>query len=170
MKRKELPREAVAARLREHQERGFHVDSRLLREVHHPGQLSLLTLETEGDFLGLVWQSVEATRPLTPPGQPRSLQDCAFQLRHFQWTFNSLVLAGYEWFQKCVAIDGAFDLEKFGWVAVTPLVAGELRETPHGSHYVYDGVHKSIVLAKRLLRGELQYSPVEALLLEPRRN
>ena len=66
-------------------------------------------------------------------------------------------------------IDRAFDYDKVGFVALTTLNEPEPRESPVGSYYLYDGVHKSIVLAKRLLRGETRYEPVQVLLLTPRR-
>lgn len=75
MKRESISREDVEARLNNHKQNGLHVDSRLLREIIQPGQLSLLTLETEEEFLGLVWQANYETRPLTPKAQPRSLKD-----------------------------------------------------------------------------------------------
>ncbi len=84
--------------------------------------------------------------------------------------YKSLVSDGHQWFQKCVVIDESFDLVKFGLIAITPLVADEQRGTPHGNYYVYDGAHKSIVLTKKLLRREMEYSPVDGLLLEPRRH
>lgn len=61
----------------------------------------------------------------------------------------------------------AFDYGKVGLVTLTPLNESERRETPEGNYYIYDGVHKSIVLAKRLLRGETEYEPVQVLLLTP---
>ncbi|HKZ53975.1 MAG TPA: hypothetical protein VJ123_00730 [Anaerolineales bacterium] len=169
MRRQDLKVEAAERRLRQHQERGLHVDARLFQEIRKPGQLSLVTLETDDEFLSLVWQAIDDTRPLAPHGQPRALRDCASRLSTFKWSFEVLVRAGYPWFRKCVPIDAAFAFEQFGWVAITPLVRDEQRGTPHGSYYIYDGVHKSIVLAKRLLCGEAQYAPTEALLLEPRR-
>jgi hypothetical protein len=66
--------------------------------------------------------------------------------------------------------DTAFDYGKVGLVALTPLNEQERRETAAGNYYIYDGVHKSIVLAKRLLRGETGYEPVQVLLLTPRRS
>jgi hypothetical protein len=63
----------------------------------------------------------------------------------------------------------AFDYDKLGLVALTTLNEQEKRETPAGNYYIYDGVHKSIVLGKRLLRGETEYEPVQVLLLTPRR-
>jgi hypothetical protein len=69
-----------------------------------------------------------------------------------------------------VDIDRAFDYGKVGLVGLTPVNGPERRETSAGSYYIYDGVHKSIVLAKRLLRGEIEYEPVQVLLLTPRRS
>ena len=169
MKRENVIAERVIAQLNRHKQNGFHVDSRLLSEVAKPG-LSVLILEAEAEFLSLVWQATEATRPLTPKGQPRTLHDCAGRLIDFDWKFETLIKRGYTWFQQCADIDGKFDIEKVGWVAVTPLVAGEQKYTPNGSYYVYDGVHKSIVVAKRILRREFKYRPIKVLLLEPRRH
>lgn len=127
-------------------------------------------LATKAEFLKLVWQSIDATRSLTPVGEPRTLSDCANRLSAFGWEFQTLVQAGFEWFRRSVDIDAAFDYGKLGLVALTPLNEPERRETPAGNYYIYDGVHKSIVLAKRLLRRETEYEPVQVLLLTPRRS
>ncbi|RPI26791.1 MAG: hypothetical protein EHM61_10635 [Acidobacteria bacterium] len=169
MKREKITVEVAERRLPQHQERGFHVDTRLLQEITKPGQLFLVELETEKEFLDLVWQANDRTRPLAPCGQPRTLLDCARRLAAFDWSFEVLVYAGYPWFQQCLAIDGDYRSDWFGWVAITPLIPAERSETPRGSYYIYDGVHKSIVLAKRLLRKQTGYQPLEVLLLEPRR-
>jgi hypothetical protein len=146
------------------------VDDRLRGEVDKPGEMFLDILATREEFLRLVWQSSAATRPLAPAGEPRTLLDCASRLSAFGWEFQSLVQAGFGWFRPCLDIDKAFDHGNVGLVALTPLIERERRETPAGSHYIYDGVHKSIVLAKRLLRGETGYEPVQVLLLTPRRS
>lgn len=156
--------------LHEHEKRELHVDARVWHEVDCPGTVAVLTLETPDEFLSLIWQSGTATRPLAPEGEPRSLLDCAGRLAAVGWSFKALVERGYGWFEKCVAIDRAFDRSKFGWIVVTPPVFSEINETPHGTIYVFDGVHKSIVLAKKLLRDELRWAPIEVLLLEPRRH
>jgi hypothetical protein len=88
---------------------------------------------------------------------------------HSDGSFKVLFKAGFEWFRPCLDIDKAFDYGKVGLVALTPLNEPGIRETPAGNYYIYDGVHKSIVLAKRLLRGETEYEPVQILLLTPRR-
>ena len=66
-------------------------------------------------------------------------------------------------------IDDRFDYSNVGCISLTPLNETESRETPSGTYYIYDGVHKSIVIAKKLLRRELGYRPLGALLLVPRR-
>jgi hypothetical protein len=159
----------VRSILERHQASGFHVDDRLRGEVDQPGEMYLDFLATKEEYLRLVWQSIDATRPLTPVGEPRTLLDCAFRLSTFGWEFQNLVQAGFEWFRPCVDIDEAFDYGKVGLVALTPLSKSERRETTTGNYYIYDGVHKSIVLAKRILRGETGYEPVQVLLLTPRR-
>ncbi len=74
-----------------------------------------------------------------------------------------------EWFQPCLSIDTNFNPQWFELVAVTPATGGELRESPGGSFYIYDGAHKTLVLAHRLLTERTRYTPVELLLLTPRR-
>jgi hypothetical protein len=125
---------------------------------------------TQAGFLELVWQSSPETRALAPPGHPRTLGDCALRLSQFGWVFDRLIEQGYPWFGPCVEIDRTFDSSKFGLIALTTLTPDEKIETPKGSYYIFDGVHRSIVLAKKLFKGAIQYKPVQAILLEPRRD
>jgi len=112
---------SVRAILESHQASGHHVDDRLWREVYRPGEMFLGEPATREEFLRLVWQSIPATRPLTPVGEPRTLFDCAIRLSTFGWDFQTLVHAGSEWFSPCVVIDTAFDYGKLGPVVLTPL-------------------------------------------------
>jgi hypothetical protein len=155
--------------LARHEVLGFHVDCRLWSEIDQPGEMFLDILATREEFLRLVWQSSPATRPLTPVGKPRTLLDCARRLAQFGWEFKPLVQLRFEWFRSCVDIDKSFDHRNVGLVALTLLIESERCDTPAGSYYIYDGVHKCIVLAKRLLCGETTYNPVQVLLLAPRR-
>ena len=155
--------------LNAHQLAGNHVDERLFKQLGAPGDLWLFDLNTREEFLSLVLQSNDACRPLAPSGKPRTLYDCASRLKQYKWSFRNLCGACYSWFDKCVAIDETFDLPRFNWIALTPLTHGELQESPRGAYYIYYGVHKTIVLAKKLIRNELTYTPITALLLTPRR-
>jgi len=107
--------EEVLARLERHRAAGLHVDSRLLREVRQPGEMYVVSLPDPSAFLALIWQSVNDARPLVPVHQPRTLRDCASRMTAFEWRFEKLVESGHPWFEKCVAIDRAFELSKFGW-------------------------------------------------------
>ena len=156
-------------RLLSRRQSGFNVDDRLIKEIQEPGDLFLITLNTQKEFLNLVWQSISATRPLTPIGSPRTLADCACRLKKFNWSFSELQRKGYSWFGKCVSLDAPFDFAKFDWIALVPMDEHERRENPLGNYYIFDGVHKTIVLAKKLLRREIEYKPLECLLLTPRR-
>lgn len=160
----------ISKSLKALRERGLHVDQRLLREIDEPGELYLLRLPTQDDFLRLIWQSVQSTLSLAPPGQPRTLRACASRLDRFSWDFSSLTEQAPAWFRECVAIDRNFSYEAFGLLAIVEANAHELRETPDGTFYIFDGVHRSIVLAKRLLRGQTPYVPLDTLWLVPRRD
>lgn len=170
MKRQSVSSNEALAMLSKHVARGLHVDTRLFNEINQPGSISLLTLDTQEEFFSLVWQKNKDTQLLTPTGKPRSLWDCANQLVSHCWRFEDIVAMGYPWFERCIAIDQAFDIDKFDWLSVTTLTGKEKKESPIGNYYVYDGVHRSIVLAKKLVRREIEYSPRKALLLEPRRH
>jgi len=161
-----------------HQRAGHQVDSRLLKEIEREGQLYVFRVEDEATFLSLIWQESDPARMLTPNGQPRTLNDVAQRLLREGYTFESLSnCIGLprsehhpEWFEPCIQIDAAFDFNQFGWVAVVAANDGERRQSPCGSFYLFDGMHKTLVLAKRLLKRETPFQVIEALYLVPRRN
>lgn len=159
----------VMASLRAHQALGLHVSDRVIAEVQKPGRMNKVVLG-RADFFKLVWQSSDETRPLAPLRHPRTLGDCALRLSHFSWSFDRLVELGWPWFAACAEIDKAFDLSKFGLIFLNPLNEVERGEAPQGSYYIYDGVHRSIVLAKRLTApSAAEYRPIQAILFERRR-
>ena len=56
-----------------------------------------------------------------------------------------------------------------GFISVVPANDKEREQTPSGSFYIYDGMHKSLVLAVKLLQKEIDYQKIELLYLLPRR-
>jgi hypothetical protein len=72
------------------------------------------------------------------------------------------------WFERCIEMDAAFEYERFGRVAVVLPTDSERRQSLFGSFYIYDGVHRTLVLAKRLLSGQIHFRPLIALMLVPR--
>ncbi len=165
----------VLERLSAREALGHHVDSRLIKAVTAPGNLFLFTLEDEESFLSLIWQESDFTRLLTP-GLPRTLADVAGRMIANSWTFSSLCHPmGLELkyhdpaaFESFRALDAGFDMSKFDFIAVTPANESEKQQSPSGTHYIYDGVHRALVLAHRVMSGQSKYQSVEALLLTPR--
>lgn len=168
----------VLARLGAREALGHHVDPRLIQAVKAPGNLFFFTLEDEKPFLSLIWQESDFTRLLTPWGQPRTLADVASRMIANSWTFSSLCRPmGLELkyhdpaaFESYRALDTGFDISKFDFIAVTPANDSEKRQSPNGTYYIYDGVHRALVLAHRVMSGHSKYQPVAALLLTPRRD
>jgi hypothetical protein len=168
----------VLARIQDRVGRGYHVDGRLIREVNAPGELYQFWIEEEDDFLRLIWQVSNPTRLLTPGGQPRTLRDVVTRMVSRGWTFASLLspiglpaaLHEPSAFEKFDKLFTEFDFEAFGFLGVTPALPSELTESPRGTFYIYDGVHRSLALAYRLVAHLTDFQPVECLLLVPRRH
>jgi hypothetical protein len=168
----------VLARLSTREALGHHIDPRLFQAVKAPGNLFVFTLEDEKSFLSLIWQESDFARLLTPWGQPRTLADVAGRMIANSSTFSSLCSPmGLELtyhdpaaFESYRALDAGFDISKFDFIAVTPANDSEKRQSPSGTYYIYDGVHRALVLAHRVMSGQTKYQPVEALLLTPRRD
>src|SRR2546422_11510954 len=162
--------------LEERQRLGIRIDRRVFAAVDASAALFLLTLADEDSFLSLVWQQSDGVRLLAPHGRSRTLRDVAQRMRGASSTFEMLASDlgrpkeehDPDWFRVCAKINAAFDFDRFGWVTVVPANDSERRQTPDGSLYIYDGVHKTLVLSKRLVSGETLFRPVEALLVLPR--
>jgi hypothetical protein len=174
---KEVTSAEVLSRIQDRLNRGHHVDERLIREVQAPGSLYTVSFEDQATFLSIIWQECDRTRILTPGGS-RTLMDVAGRMVDNSWTFSSLCNhMGFEpaWhdpaaFQKFEAISSSFDLDAFDFIAVTPATDSERQQSPRGTLYIFDGVHRSLVLAHRLMTNQSKYRAIEGLLLTPRRN
>lgn len=174
---KKITHEEAKRVLLQREKNGLKVDKRVLEEIDK-GDLYLISLEDEHSFLSLVWHARDDSRILTPEGEPRTLLDVARRVINNHYSFNDLSSnLGFNsekhnprWFDECKRIDDNFDITKFGWLALTPATENELRSSSKGTFYIYDGTHKSLVLAKRLLDKSIDFKPLECLLLIPRRN
>jgi hypothetical protein len=113
------------------------------------------------------WQESDPVRLLTQNCQSRTLRDVAQHLIGGAFTFESLTHSlglpssqhDPQWFETCLQIDRAFDFNRFGWLAVVAANDHERRQSPLGTFYLFGGVHKTLVLAKRLLQRETALSP-----------
>ncbi len=141
--------------------------ARELYEVH--------LLDTER-YLSLVWPDRDGSRLLTPPDEPRTLGDVAKRLLLNDWTFEllsedmGLPIEEHDpdRFTKARYIDGLFDYTRFDTLILAPITAEEEAQSPAGNFYIYDGKHRALVLAKRLVADEETYRKVPALLMIPR--
>lgn len=124
----------------------------------------------------LLWPPCPEAAWLTPQGESRTLKDVAGRILNSGHSFEVLA-EGHrklpdnhdtDFFAKFPYLDEHFDMQKFGLLALAALGDDEQKESPRANFYLYDGVRRSLVLAKRLLTGQSTYEPVPALLVIPR--
>ena len=171
-----IQKKEVLAKLLLMKSTGNHVNEHLFKAVDSSNALFLISLEDKATFLSLIWQTINQSRLLTPNYESRILYDVTKRMLENSWTFKKLSANlglpknqhNPEWFRTCFEIDKKFDFERFGWITIVPAKNCEQTESPKGSFYIYDGVHKSLVLSKRLLRNETEFQPIEALYILPR--
>jgi hypothetical protein len=175
---KQVSSAEILGRLNDRAACGHHIDNRLIQAVKAQGNLFLFTLEDEKSFLSLIWQEIDPTRLLTPHGQPRTLGAITDRLIKQSWTFASLSNpmglpptqhnpVAFEKFEK---MNSAFDIAAFDFIAVVAANDSEWHQSPDGTFYIYDGVHRTLVFAHRVLNKQTSYQPIEALLITPRRD
>lgn len=152
---------------------GHHIDSRLFTAIEKAKSLHILPLRDKTSFFPMIWHEIDESRLLTPKGSPRTLRDVTERMITNNWTFDKLSSnIGFpanqyqpEWFHKCLQINVNFDYDLFGRIAVVQANDAERKQSPTGSFYIYDGAHKSLVLSKLFLSNELEFKPIEILLI-----
>jgi len=166
-------KETALQELDDRQSAGNHVNSRLFTAIEKARSLYTFPLRDKTSFLSLIWHARDDSRLLTPEGLPRTLRDVAERMTVNNWAFDKLSSnLGFpadqhkpEWFKKCLPINENFDYALFGRIALVQANNDERKGSPSGSFYIYDGTLKSLVLSKLLLVNELEFKPVEALLI-----
>ncbi|HEY6170617.1 MAG TPA: hypothetical protein VIX80_00020, partial [Candidatus Kapabacteria bacterium] len=152
---------------------GFHVDSRLQNSLakDDPSRIEEMTLNEEM-FLRLQFHANDSSRLLTPSGESRTLRDCVKRMVDNAWSFEKLTTKFYQpanfhspdWFRPCLNIYREFDSSKFFSIFSLHLTINEKSSTPSGSYSVYDGTHKSVVLAYKILQEGYTFFPVKLYL------
>ena len=84
-----ISRDVTAQRTKQHESRGFDVDSRVWEAIEVAKTLSMVELGTKSDFFDLVLHERDYSRLLTPGG-PRTLRDVAQRMITNEWTFPML--------------------------------------------------------------------------------
>lgn len=127
--------------------------------------------ETEEDaFLDIAWQELARKTKYLTGGGTRTLKAVATSIVDKFGTFGALAGADPrpdldpDWFRQCAEIEA----EGFGWSAWQPPWLAPATPDDGGSPttnwYVWEGVHSIIVLAVGLVRGSIQWQPVDAII------
>lgn len=167
---KTITQEEILNRFFVYESKGFHIDSRLVGEVNKGGSFYIIELNDEEAFLSLIWQEIDDSRLLTLKNKSRKLLDVANRFIEKKYSFDTLSryigLSANEhnpkWFEKCIPIDDEFNYENYGLISIVPATDGERKQSLNGSFYIYDGIHKSIVLATKLLKNEIAFQKIKA--------
>ena len=139
------------------------MDARLWGIINATESFRLITINKLDDYLNLIWQANSHTSVLTPGGEPRTLRDCVQRISSAGGSFQALVDDDHSWFKSCIRIEQNFVASSFGWLTIQDATEHEKRKSPGGQYYIYDGVHRSIVLAKLLMGNALDFEPVPCL-------
>jgi hypothetical protein len=170
-------RRAEAFRLiKETRDRVHWVDRYVDGAVEDAKKIYHVRFQDDERFLSLIFPEMDGCRILTPPDESRTLRDVAHRILYNEWTFEDLVedmglapkLHDPGMFAKSRYLDENFDYEKFGLLILAPSTEEEREQSPDGSFFIYDGFHRSLVLAKYLLEEEIDYQQVEGILVIPR--
>jgi len=153
-----------------------HVDPSVDGVVQGAEEIYLVRFQDAERFLALIWPEVDGSRILSLPEEPHTLRDVAHRMIYNSWTFEELTedmglpLGEHdpELFAKSRYLDENFDYGKFGILILAPSTEEEREQSPDGSFYIYDGFHRTLVLARRLLLEEESYQQVPAFLVIPR--
>jgi hypothetical protein len=153
------------------------VHRRWLQDFRRNTDVCLLPIDDKSGFLSLIWHQIDESRFLTPSNEPRTLQHVGDRFLNGRHTFQKLSDTHQteprerdpKWFRRCAEIVSAeFCYCKFGCPILGLPTADEEEQSPAGTFYILDGAHRTLVLATKLLEGEIEFSPVQALLLLPR--
>ncbi|MDA1353817.1 MAG: hypothetical protein O3A01_05020 [bacterium] len=90
-------------------------------------------------------------------------------------TFNSILEShtisakDKQWFNACTTIYDQFDMARLSWPIIIPINNQERSKFPHATFRLYNGFHRLIVYAYKVLKNEIPEAPIECLLVGPRR-
>jgi hypothetical protein len=172
------PNERANRYVQEHQSKNFHVDSRTIQHLANNRIVIEYVIESPDEFLALQFHANDASRLLTPHSRPRTLRDVVSRMQEKAWDFSTLTnpIMGFdrshhhpEWFEACLHIEREkISYESFGALFLMDLIDEERAQTPLGSFSIYDGTHRSLVLAHQLLNQKLTFQPIPTFIFRPR--
>lgn len=164
----------VKKRLEQEQTQGHPGDSRVTNALSQTDTKSFIVrFEDQESFFSLIWHNVDASRILSENGS-LLVGDVAQRMLDKGWTIEKLaekeIQGKYDpnYFRECLQIDREFNFSEFRLPTLVHPADSEKQRNPTGVFYLMDGTHRCLVLAKKLLLKEVEFQPVEGLLLVPR--
>ena len=83
------------------------------------------------------------------------------QIPHDVYEYGTNTSMNNQWFEGCIAINGAFDPRLIRELWVTDLDEREKRQSQDGIYYIEDGSHRALVYALNLDFGLVDYIPIK---------
>lgn len=141
------------------------------------------TFDGPEEFLTLQLRDHGPSKCLTPAGCSHQLGDVLKRMDENHWTFDRLasddisqeeVRRNQDWFQKCVDLEAKFDVAKLGLLAVHPREGFKERALKDGifdaaHHEIYEGLHRALILAKKLRDKAIAWPSPKTIYLFPDR-
>jgi hypothetical protein len=152
----------------------FKVDSRLEKAIAivEPSDISMHSLNRE-TFLNIEFPEMGVSRVLTPLGESRTLLDVVNRMKSSGLGFASFcdssvnTSESYDprWFEECKRIYNNFEYSKVCSVFVHGLSESSLRQSPTATFGIFDGTHRSLVLAYKLIVENFEFQDIRAFVL-----
>jgi hypothetical protein len=153
--------------------------------LRHDGEyfVGLAEIDSVDEYLALQLRDQSKSKCLTPNDQSRQMRHILDRMTDQDWTFEKLAGGSLStvdverepvWFEKCKYLDENFDLDIMGPLAVHPRI-GSKNNVKQGDvydpsvHEIYEGQHRALVLAKKLVKQELNLRPLKMIYLWPDR-
>ncbi len=134
-----------------------------------------LAIEDPETLFNLIWHYRWSSQILTPGrwygGRLYTVKEVAQRMIQKSYTFEGLSDHAYrgryeaDWFKSCAKINQGFSWKAFHSLVVQLPTNAERLDCPHGNFRLIDGIHRSLVAAVKLLKNEIVFEPVNAILV-----
>ena len=167
------------AYIAEHESNGHHVDNRVKRLLESGNPVISERIENGKQFLRLLYHDNQRVSGfLTPYHAPRTLRDVIARIESLG--LNMLTVARRtpsiptelhdpQWFLGSQRLyENGFKFSNFGRLFLMDLIQEEQAWSPNAYSSIYDGTHRSLVLAWLLIHREIEFQPVDCFIFRPR--
>ncbi len=160
----------------ERRSKGFHIDDRIVKTIELPDRspVSQVSLKSKDDFLRLQYHDNDASWIFIPSGFPRTLKDCVEGMLDKKLTPQKLAHdfgppeAHRAWFADKLSIYTNFDYNSFYSLFLLNFSGADRRTSAEANYIIFDGQHRSLFLAYKLMEEHVEFSPINAYLFSDR--